>query len=243
MDKTHKIKIAFYIGLGCISITLIGLYWCKCIDCDWRNVLMAVGASLLGAVLLGGIFDLIDLKKKKTNKLIIIGDAVQASEWLLEEIKETEVILSKQTEFNFDCKSLKEFNKEATKQIYELYSKRTKEDDEKAKSIQNTVDDVINTQTFIIARCQYAVSVFQKIVEYKSVLLNTAQLTKTEIDIFDIAATKISRFLNIWNERNYVFIATNDINFVEELDQIVKMKERTIDKCSNCKYKKEYKCK
>lgn len=238
MRKISRAKIIIHLFFGCASIVFIGLYWCCSIGEAWRNVLMAIGASLIGAELLAGILELIDLRKKKSNKLYVVGDAVQAAKWLLEEITAIESSLLDESIFDFKFKDLNEFSKEAARRIYDLFSFGTEEAKKEAREMQATVDDIINTQTYIVARCNYAVSVFQRIVDYKPVLFNTGQLNQFEIELFETSVLKIKYFLKIWNERNYVFIATNDINFVDELKLIVEMQDKTIDKCTNCKYRK-----
>ncbi len=48
-----------------VSAVCIGLYFCDCINCNWQNIFMSAGASLIGAIVLAACIDLHNRKSRK----------------------------------------------------------------------------------------------------------------------------------------------------------------------------------
>ena len=63
--KFKTAKLLIYIILGLLSVIFISLYWCDNISLNTRTVLMSIGASLIGGVVLSILLDLSALLKIK----------------------------------------------------------------------------------------------------------------------------------------------------------------------------------
>ena len=226
MKLLKKIPLIWwlYIVLGLLSLAFIIVYWIEPISISIRNVLMSIGASLIGAVVLGIFIELIINKKNRRLKDDIFEDSIISAK---ETIRELDCVFQEfrnDEDIDFEFTDDKDFINKSVKIYLELRDKRDTASDELADRINQAITNDIFT-SFIIDSCKNTIAVFDIVLRSQNELITKGFITKEEITIMSRARIKMQRLVNESEERSYSMLLSNRLDFREELQNVINIKQ------------------
>lgn len=213
-----------YIALGLLSLAFIVVYWIESICESIRNVLMSVGASLIGAVVLGIFIELIVNKKNKRIKDDIFEDSIISANETIRELDCVFEEFKNDEDINFEFTDDKDFINKSVKLYLELRDKRNVASDELAERMNQAITNDIFT-SFIIDSCRNTIAVFDIVLKSQNELITKGFITKEEIKIISRARIKMQRLVNESEERRYSILLSNTLDFREELQNVIKINQ------------------
>lgn len=101
-----------------------------------------------------------------------------------------------------------------------LTDKRSTSCDEEAESLRTTILDVVLNRTFVVDCCRNAIHIFNEIVISKNFLIAKRYMSEDEIKTFEIAQSRMDRFVKEIDEHKRFILITNGLNFREQLVKI-----------------------
>lgn len=234
--KEHT-KLCIHIIVAILGIVLVGFYWLEPIGNEWQNVCMAVGASLIGAVILGGLLEWAAERRHRKQRTSALYDAKEASNLVLNEINGFVIEAKHRCSFKFRYSTIDEFIQESNNLYYSFTNSRQIEEIAKANDLSDEIYDILNCYTMIEASCKFAIDVFQKLIDSKSILRIANLVSEKEITIINEANVKMQRFYKHFKENEFKTLATAELTFIKELKIIINFSNYEKQKeCKRCKY-------
>lgn len=219
-----KNKLNFwYMLLGVISIILIFLYFVKQINESIRTVSMSIGASVLGAVILGVIIEKIEKQQVNNFRCSLLKSSISIAKETIAELDNVCKELHHDIDIKIDFTNEIDFADKAMKRYLSLTDKRTDSCDKEAETLRSTISDIILNRTFIVDYCRNAIYIFNEIVASKNFLIAQQYMDEDEIKTFEMAQSRMGNFVKEIEERKRFILFTNGLNFREQLVKISKI--------------------
>lgn len=219
-----KNKLNFwYMLLGVISIILIFLYFVKQINESIRTVSMSIGASVLGAVILGVIIEKIEKQQVNNFRCSLLKSSISIAKETIAELDNVCKELHHDIDVKIDFTNEIDFADKAMKRYLSLTEKRTDSCDKEAEILRSAISDIILNRTFIVDYCRNAIYIFNEIVASKNFLIAQQYMDEDEIKTFEMAQSRMGNFVKEIEERNRFILLTNGLNFREQLVKISKI--------------------
>ncbi len=226
MNK-RKIELLgwLYIVFGIFSLILIGCYWIKTICEDLRNVLMSIGASLIGAVVLSVFIELINKKKKLKIKRDILSDSILISKETLNELDKVFNEFKNNVDIPIEFDSDDDFINKSMKYYLELTDKRDPSYDAIAEKMRVAIFSKIN-DSFIIDCCKNSISIFDIVLNSQNELIMEGVITKDEIKNIFMAKWRMQSLINESENNKFSILLSNKLNFRNYLIKITEIKSK-----------------
>lgn len=219
-----KNKLNFwYMLLGVISIILIFLYFVKQINESIRTVSMSIGASVLGAVILGVIIEKIEKQQVNNFRCSLLKSSISIAKETIAELDNVCKELHHDIDVKIDFTNEIDFADKAMKRYLSLTDKRTDSCDKEAEILRSAISDIILNRTFIVDYCRNAIYIFNEIVASKKFLIAQQYMDEDEIKTFEMAQSRMGNFVKEIEERKRFILLTNGLNFREQLVKISKI--------------------
>ena len=216
-----KNKLNFwYMLLGVISIILIFLYFVKQINESIRTVSMSIGASVLGAVILGIIIEKIEKQQVNNFRCSLLKSSISIAKETIAELDNVCKELHHDIDVKIDFNNEIDFADKAMKRYLLLTDKRTDRCDKEAEILRSTISDIVLNRTFIVDYCRNAIYIFNEIVASKNFLIAQHYMDEDEIKTFQMAQSRMSNFVKEIEEQKRFILLTNGLNFREQLEKI-----------------------
>lgn len=216
-----KNKLNFwYMLLGVISIILIFLYFVKQINESIRTVSMSIGASVLGAVILGIIIEKIEKQQVNNFRCSLLKSSISIAKETIAELDNVCKELHHDIDVKIDFTNEIDFADKAMKRYLLLTDKRTDRCDQEAEILRSTISDIVLNRTFIVDYCRNAIYIFNEIVASKNFLIAQHYMDEDEIKTFQMAQSRMSNFVKEIEEQKRFILLTNGLNFREQLEKI-----------------------
>lgn len=210
----------WYIVLGVGSILLIVLYFIESICESIRTVAMSVGASVLGAVILGIIIEKIEKQQVINSRCSLLKSSISIAKETITELNNVCEELHHDKDIKIDFTNEIDFADKAMKRYLSLTDKRTDSCDKEAEILRSTIFDIILNRTFIVDYCRNAIYIFNEIVTSKNFLIAQHYMDEDEIKTFEMAQSRMSNFVKEIEEQKRLILLTNGLNFREQLEKI-----------------------
>ena len=223
MNKKTKFwgSLSFwYIVLGIGSILLIALYFVESICESVRTVAMSIGASVLGAVILGVIIEKIEKQQVNNFRCSLLKSSISIAKETIAELDNVCKELHHDIDVKIDFTNEIDFADKAMKRYLSLTDKRTDSFDKEVEILRSTISDIILNRTFIVDYCRNAIYIFNEIVSSKNFLISQHYMDEDEIKTFEMAQSRMSNFVKEIEEQKHFILLTNVLNFREQLEKI-----------------------
>lgn len=223
MNKKTKFwgSLSFwYIVLGIGSILLIALYFVESICESVRTVAMSIGASVLGAVILGVIIEKIEKQQVNNFRCSLLKSSISIAKETIAELDNVCKELHHDIDVKIDFTNEIDFADKAMKRYLSLTDKRTDSCDKEVEILRSTISDIILNRTFIVDYCRNAIYIFNEIVASKNFLISQHYMDEDEIKTFEMAQSRMSNFVKEIEEQKHFILLTNVLNFREQLEKI-----------------------
>jgi len=223
MNKKTKFwgSLSFwYIVLGIGSILLIALYFVESICESVRTVAMSIGASVLGAVILGVIIEKIEKQQVNNFRCSLLKSSISIAKEKIAELDNVCKELHHDIDVKIDFTNEIDFADKAMKIYLSLTDKRTDSCDKEVEILRSTISDIILNRTFIVDYCRNAIYIFNEIVASKNFLISQHYMDEDEIKTFEMAQSRMSNFVKEIEEQKHFILLTNVLNFREQLEKI-----------------------
>ena len=223
MNKKTKFwrSLSFwYIVLGIGSILLIALYFVESICESVRTVAMSIGASVLGAVILGVIIEKIEKQQVNNFRCSLLKSSISIAKETIAELDNVCKELHQDINIKIDFTNEIDFADKAMKRYLSLTDKRTDSCDKEVEILRSTISDIILNRTFIVDYCRNAIYIFNEIVASKNFLISQHYMDEDEIKTFEMAQSRMSNFVKEIEEQKHFILLTNVLNFREQLEKI-----------------------
>ncbi len=223
MNKKTKFwgSLSFwYIVLGIGSILLIALYFVESICESVRTVAMSIGASVLGAVILGVIIEKIEKQQVNNFRCSLLKSSISIAKETIAELDNVCKELHHDIDVKIDFTNEIDFADKAMKRYLSLTDKRTDSFDKEVEILRSTISDIILNRTFIVDYCRNAIYIFNEIVASKNFLISQHYMDEDEIKTFEMAQSRMSNFVKEIEEQKHFILLTNVLNFREQLEKI-----------------------
>ena len=223
MNKKTKFwgSLSFwYIVLGIGSILLIALYFVESICESVRTVAMSIGASVLGAVILGVIIEKIEKQQVNNFRCSLLKSSISIAKETIAELDNVCKELHHDIDVKIDFTNEIDFADKAMKRYLSLTDKRTDSCDKEVEILRSTISDIILNRTFIVDYCRNAIYIFNEIVASKNFLIAQQYMDEDEIKTFEMAQSRMGNFVKEIEEQKHIILLTNVLNFREQLEKI-----------------------